>query len=63
MLVTKKMLVNPTDLTYPKPTPETSQLICIENQLTCFFIIGNIGPFWVKKFSLHYQAKFKSFSL
>ena len=34
---------------------ETSQLIYIANQLTGFYMMGNIGRWWVKVFSFQYQ--------
>ena len=39
---------------------ETSQLLCIANQLTGFYMIGNVGRYWVKYFHiLHAHAILK----
>ena len=40
--ITNHILINPLTTNVPHHI-ETSQLICIENQLTGFYMMGNIG--------------------
>ena len=41
------MSINPATINVPHHI-KTSQLICIANQLTGFYMMGNIGRYWAK---------------